>query len=114
MPVAASCAKRRNNPAVIERRVGRLLGQNTRAAGLFDVKVFDELARIKAVDVILATRCGQEIRRRCITRPTDRQAILLQHLGLSLPTRLKVADSCAPECSEKNSPLRTKTKHLRA
>jgi transposase len=37
--IAASCAKRRQQPAVIERRVGRLLGQNTRAAGLFDVQV---------------------------------------------------------------------------
>jgi len=37
--IAASCAKRRQQVAAIERRVGRLLGQNTRAAGLFDVQV---------------------------------------------------------------------------
>lgn len=37
--MAAGCAKRRQDVAQIERRVGRLLGQNTRAAGLFDVQV---------------------------------------------------------------------------
>ncbi len=37
--IAAGCAKRRQEVARIERRVGRLLGQNTRAAGLFDVQI---------------------------------------------------------------------------
>jgi transposase len=37
--MAAGCAQRRQTVAQIERRVGRLLGQNTRAAGLFDVQV---------------------------------------------------------------------------
>jgi transposase len=37
--IATSCAKRRQDVATIARRVGRLLGQNTRAAGLFDVQV---------------------------------------------------------------------------
>lgn len=37
--IAASCAKRAQQVGVIERRVGKLLGQNTRAAGLFDVQI---------------------------------------------------------------------------
>jgi transposase len=37
--IAAGCSKRRQDVLVISRRVGRLLGQNTRAAGLFDVQV---------------------------------------------------------------------------
>ncbi len=37
--IAAGCPKRRQDVAAISRRVGRLLGQNTRAAGLFDVQV---------------------------------------------------------------------------
>ena len=37
--IAAACAKRRHEVGPIERRVGRLLGQNTRAAGLFDVQI---------------------------------------------------------------------------
>lgn len=50
-------------------------------------RVFEELGKIRLVDVVLPTRQGTEIRRRCVTRPTDHQAILLQHLGLRLPTR---------------------------
>jgi transposase len=37
--IAASCAKRAHKLGEIERRVGRLLGQNTRAAGLFDIQI---------------------------------------------------------------------------
>ncbi len=40
-------------------------------------------------DRVLPTRAGPALRRRCITRPTDHQAILLQHLGLNLPSHLK-------------------------
>jgi transposase len=36
--ITASCRRRRQQVGVIERRVGRLLGQNPRAAGLFDVQ----------------------------------------------------------------------------
>jgi len=39
MKIAASCAKSRQDPVKIAERVGRLRGQNTRAAGLFDVQV---------------------------------------------------------------------------
>ena len=37
--IATACTKRRHEVGPIERRVGRLLGQNTRAAGLFDVQI---------------------------------------------------------------------------
>jgi transposase len=50
-------------------------------------RVFEELGTIRLVDVVLPTRQGTEIRKRCVTRPTDHQAILLQRLGLRLPTR---------------------------
>ncbi|MFQ5810836.1 MAG: IS1634 family transposase [Armatimonadota bacterium] len=50
-------------------------------------RVFEELGKIRLVDVVLPTRQGTEIRKRCVTRPTDHQAILLQHLRLRLPTR---------------------------
>ena len=50
-------------------------------------RVFEELAKIRLVDVVLPTRQGTEIRKRCVTRPSDHQAILLQHLALRLPTR---------------------------
>lgn len=40
--IAAGCAKRQHQVAVIERRVGRLLGQNSRAAGLFTIDVKED------------------------------------------------------------------------
>ena len=75
----------------------KTLGQMCRAAGLGDEprRVFDELGRIRMVDVALPTKTGQTITRRCITRPTAHQAILLQRLGLVLPKQWKTTD-----CSE--------------
>jgi transposase len=200
--IAESCTKRRQRVGVIERRVGRLLGQNSRAAGLFDVevrgndktgarlfwrkkeawrewaeqsegcyllrsnvndwsaedlweayiqltqaesafrihksdlqlrpiwhqteervkghilvcflayvlwrtlgqlcdraglgheprKVFDELSEIRMVDVVLPTRKGINLRKRCITHPTGHQSILLHHLGLALPSHMKMTE----------------------
>ena len=37
--IEAACEKRKQNPLAIAQRVGRLLGGNTRAAGLFQVEV---------------------------------------------------------------------------
>jgi hypothetical protein len=73
----------------------KTLAAMCRAAGLGDEprRVFEELGRIRLVDVILPTREGVTIRRRCLTRPTDHQAILLQRLGLTLPARLDLTDA---------------------
>jgi transposase len=70
----------------------KTLGQMCKAAGLGDEprKVFDEIAQIQMVDVVLPTKSGVNIRRRCVAQPTKHQAILLQRLGLTLPTHLKV------------------------
>jgi transposase len=67
----------------------KTLAQMCQLAGLGQEprRVFEELAKIQLVDVVLPTRQGTEIRKRCITRPTDHQAILLQRLRLSLPHR---------------------------
>jgi transposase len=67
----------------------KTLGQMCQRAGLGHEprRVLEEVAKIQLVDVVLPTRQGTEIRKRCITRPTDHQAILLQHLRLSLPNR---------------------------
>lgn len=66
------------------------LHQITRAAGLGDEprRIFEELGKISLVDVILPTRMGVHIRRRCVRRPTEHQAILLSRLGLKLPWQL--------------------------
>ena len=67
----------------------KTLGQMCLRAGLGHEPrcVLDELGNIQLVDVILPTRQGTEICKRCVTRPTDHQAILLQRLRLPLPTR---------------------------
>jgi hypothetical protein len=72
----------------------RRVGQMCRRAGLGDEprRVLEELSRIRLVDVVLRTRDGQEIRRRCVTRPDDHQSILLHRLGLTLPQYLPVTD----------------------
>ena len=75
----------------------KTLGGWCRQAGLGDEprRVFEELSKIRVVDVVLPTRSGPQIRRRCITRPTDHQTILLQHLGLTLPPSLRLRDEKA-------------------
>lgn len=69
----------------------KTLAMMCNAAGLGDEprQVFDAISQIPMVDVILPTRTGIEIRKRCIARPTEHQAILLQCLGLHLPVDQK-------------------------
>ena len=70
----------------------KTLGQLCQAGTLGNEprRVFEELSKIKVVDVVMATRTGIEIRKRCITRPTDHQAILLDRLGLRLPSQTRM------------------------
>jgi len=62
-------------------------------AGLGDAPrtILIELSRIHAADIVLplADTARQELRLRCVVRPDREQAILLQHLGLTLPERLR-------------------------
>lgn len=69
----------------------KTLAQLCRQAGLGDEprKVLAELQQISLVDVVLPTKTGIEIRKRCVTQPTEHQQILLQRLGLQLPQRLE-------------------------
>lgn len=69
----------------------KTLAQLCEQAGLGNEprRVLAELSEIRMVDVVLPTRGGPEIRQRCITRPTDHQQILLEKLGLRLPTKIK-------------------------
>ena len=63
-----------------------------KAAGLGNEprKVIDELGGIKMVDVVLPTKSGVELRRRCISQPTRAQAVLLERLKMRLPTAATV------------------------
>lgn len=50
--------------------------------------VLEEIAKIKAGNVILPTSSGREIQLRCVSRPDEGQRILLSRLGLKIPERL--------------------------
>jgi len=52
--------------------------------------LLEEFARIQSTDVILPTTDGRTVRLRCVVRPDKAQTILLHHLGLELPQRLKI------------------------
>ena len=68
----------------------KTLGQICIKAGLGNEprRVLAELSDIRSMDVVLPTRSGPEIRTRCISKPTDHQQILLEKLGLKLPTKI--------------------------
>ena len=53
--------------------------------------ILDELGRIQSTDVVLplAEDPTRKLRIRCVTRPDDAQALLLDRLGLRLPERLR-------------------------
>jgi transposase len=69
----------------------KTLGQICRQAGLGDEprRVLDELSEIRLLNVILPTREGIELKEECVARPTEHQQILLDHLALRLPSRLR-------------------------
>jgi len=69
----------------------KTLEQLCRASGLGDEprRVLSELKEIRLMDVVLPTRAGTEIRTRCISKPSDHQQILLDHLNLRMPSKIK-------------------------
>jgi transposase len=71
----------------------KTLSQMSQMAGLGSEprKILETLSEISMVDVVLPTRTGIIIRKRCVSRPTDHQAILLHRLGLKLPSAMKIA-----------------------
>jgi transposase len=68
-----------------------LAGWMSRAGlGNSPTTVLEELARIQSTDVVAPTTDGRTIRLRCVVRPDKAQAVLLEHLGLRLPQRLRL------------------------
>jgi len=74
----------------------KTLAQWMQRSGLGDAPrtLLDELAKIKSGDVVLPTRSadrrpGRPIRLRCVTTPDAAQKVLLNRLGIALPTRLR-------------------------
>ena len=71
----------------------KTLAASCRQAGLGHEprRVFEALSEIALVDVVMPTKSGTAIRKRCISQPTEHQQILLQRLALQLPTALERA-----------------------
>lgn len=68
-----------------------LEGWSARAGlGNSPTTLLEELARIQSTDVVAPTTDGRTIRLRCVVRPDKAQTILLAHLGLKLPQRLRL------------------------
>jgi transposase len=74
----------------------KTLAQWMQRSGLGDAPrtLIEELAKIKSGDVVLPTqsvdgRPGRVVRLRCVTTPDAAQKILLNRLGVTLPTRLR-------------------------
>lgn len=65
----------------------KTLSQMCEQAGLGSEprRILDELSELRMMDVVLPTRNGIDIRKRCLSRPTDHQQILLDRLKLRLP-----------------------------
>jgi transposase len=65
----------------------KTLGRLCARAGLGDEprRVLRELSQIQLMDVILSTKCGKELKRSCIAKPTLHQQILLDALKIKLP-----------------------------
>jgi len=72
----------------------KFLGQLCQKAGLGNEprRVLEDLSELRAVDVVLTTKEGSDIRTRCVTQPNDHQKILLERLGWKLPGRLTKHD----------------------
>jgi transposase len=71
----------------------KTLAASCREAGLGDEprQIFEALSELAMVDVVLPAKSGPAIRKRCLSQPTEHQQILLQRLGLRLPSSLKTA-----------------------
>jgi transposase len=80
----------------------KTLEQWQRRAGLGNSPrtILEELGRIQSTDVVLPLADGprRELRIRCVVRPDQAQAMLLDRLGLRLPERLRVPPS-STKCS---------------
>ena len=70
----------------------KCLAQMCKHAGLGNEPrmILEEIKNLTLVDVVLMTRTGTEIRLRCISKPEDHLAILLQKLNLKPPERLDI------------------------
>ena len=89
----------------------KTLAQWMQRSGLGDAPrtLLEEMAKIKSGDVVLPTqsrgwRPGQAVRLRCVTTPDAAQKVLLNRLGVTLPTRLTAAPRTGPNVVKTSGP----------
>lgn len=72
----------------------KTLDLKCRNAGLGDSarKILDEFAAIQMVDVVMPTKAGPIIRKRCVSAPEPHLNVLLHKLGLTLPTSIDLLE----------------------
>ena len=72
----------------------KTLDMKCRNAGLGDSarKILDEFAAIQMVDVVIPTKAGPIIRKRCVSSPEPHLNVLLHKLGLTLPTSIEMLE----------------------
>ena len=65
--------------------------QSRRGLGNSPRTILDELGRVQSTDVVLplAEDPSRKLRIRCVVRPDQAQALLLERLALRLPERLR-------------------------
>ena len=70
----------------------KCLGQMCKQAGLGNEPrtILEEIKNLTLVDVVLMTRTGTEIKLRCVSKPDQHLAVLLQKLNLRPPERLQM------------------------
>ena len=62
--------------------------------GLTPARALALLATLQSADIILPTTDGREIRLRRVTQPTTEQQLLLDQLGITIPTHLEWNAEC--------------------
>ena len=70
----------------------KCLAQMCKHAGLGNEPrtILEEIKNLTLIDVVLLTRAGTEIRLRCVSKPEQHLAILLQKLGMHPPEHLQM------------------------
>lgn len=57
--------------------------------------ILEELRQVQSVDVVLTIAGGPEMKVRCVIKPNEAQAMLLDRLGIELPKRLAIPSALA-------------------
>jgi transposase len=57
--------------------------------------ILEELRQLQSVDVVMPIVGGPEVKVRCVIKPSEAQAILLDRLGIELPKRLAIPQGVA-------------------